>query len=274
MSETVLPLAQKATQVLAARGIENARLESELLLAHVLGVKRLDLYLQFERPLTESELESFRACVRRRLKREPLQYIIGRVQFRHVELAVDPRVLIPRPETEVLAGVVIDFVRDRFLRVIDIGTGSGAIALSIMRECPNASVVATDTSRAAAEVAERNGVRTVIGDCFEAVDGMFDVVVSNPPYIAEREHDSLQPEVRDWEPREALFADDDGLAVIKRLIAQSSRRLAENGLIALEVGSTQTSGVAELMKDAGYAGIEIIKDLAGRDRIVKAVRAS
>jgi release factor glutamine methyltransferase len=271
--EIALRLAQKAAQLFAERGIENARLESELLLAHVLGIKRLELYLQFERPLTEGELETFRSFVRRRLKREPLQYILGKVQFRHVDLAVDRRVLIPRPETEVLAGVVVDYIGDRAARVIDIGTGSGAIALSVMKECPNATVFATDISRGAAEVAESNGVHVSIGDVFASVEGEFDVVVSNPPYISESERDSLQPEVKDWEPQEALFAGNNGLSVIDRLIARSPDRLIAQGLLALEVGSTQAAAVAAMIDATGkFEKVEVIRDLAGRERIVKAVR--
>src|SRR5688572_4550251 len=146
MMEQALPLSQKAAQLLAERGIENARLEAELLLAHVLGIRRLDLYLQFERPMMENELEQFRAVVRRRLKREPLQYIVGHTQFRSLELKVDRRALIPRPETEVLVGVVLDFVGDAPARIIDIGTGTGAIAVSIAKEAPRTRVVATDVS--------------------------------------------------------------------------------------------------------------------------------
>lgn len=278
--ETLLPLAQKATQLLAERGIENARLESELLLAHVLGIKRLDLYLQFDRPLTEAQLEQFRAVIRRRLKREPLQYITGHVQFRNLELTVDGRVLIPRPETEVLAGVVIDWAnaQNRPLRAIDIGTGSGAIALSLAKECPNVSVLATDLSRGATEVAKANAeaagleLEVRVGDLWDAVpaDAKFDIVVSNPPYVKEAERDTLQPEVRDWEPANALFAGADGLDVI-RTLSRSHAHMLGSGLLALEIGADQAAEVKAILDaTASYENIQVLRDLAGRDRIVTA----
>lgn len=280
MPEIALPLAQKAAQLLAERGIENARLEAELLLADVLGIKRLDLYLQFDRPLTEAQLEQFRAVVRRRLKREPLQYITGRVQFRHIELEVDRRVLIPRPETEVLVGIVLEFIRGRSVRVLDIGTGSGAIALSIAKEAPEALLVASDVSRGAAEAAEQNAKRLGlaiefrVGDLLDVIgaDEKFDVVVSNPPYVGLNEKDELQPEVRDWEPHDALFASDDGLAVIRRL-AGSHAHLVPGGLLALEIGATQASAVCEILEATNeYRAIRVHKDLSGRERIVTAVK--
>lgn len=280
MPETALPLAQKAAQLLAERGIENARLEADLLLAHILGIKRLDLYLQFDRPLTEAQLEQFRAVVRRRLKREPLQYITGRVQFRHVELEVDRRVLIPRPETEVLVGVVLDFIRGRSVRVLDVGTGSGAIALSIAKECPGAFVVASDVSRGAAEVAERNakslglGVELRVGDLFDVIgaDEKFDVVVSNPPYVGLREKEELQPEVKDWEPHEALFAGDDGMTLYPMLTCSHAHMLP-GGLLALEIGATQAQAVKKMLEETDeYKAITVHNDLSGRERIVTAVK--
>ena len=282
-AEIALPLSQKAAQLLAERGIENARLEAELLLAHVLGIKRLDLYLQFDRPLSAAQLEHFRQVVRRRLKREPLQYITGRTQFRSLNLTTDPRALIPRPETEVLVSVVLEYVRAqaRPLRLIDIGTGSGAIALSIAKEAPNVAVHATDLSPAAAELARENAAENGIelpiwtGPLFDPVpEGeQFDIVVSNPPYIAESERPQLQPEVRDWEPASALFAGQEGLDVVRALIAASPARLTAGGLLALEIGSTQAGAVESIMRtSSSFEDIRVIRDLSGRERIVTAVR--
>lgn len=279
MVEQALPLSQKAAQLLAERGIENARLEAELLLAHVLGIRRLDLYLQFERPLQEAELERFRAAIRRRLKREPLQYIVGHTQFRSLELKVDRRALIPRPETEVLVGVVLDFVGGTRARIIDVGTGTGAIALSLAREAPQAVVVATDVSAEALALAAENAsacglsVEFRRGDLWAGAEERFDVAVSNPPYIAESERAGLQPEVRDWEPGGALFAGEDGLDVIRALVASAPARLNAGGLLALEVGSTQAAAVAELMRaTSSFEDSRVIRDLSGRERIVTAVR--
>lgn len=283
MAEEALPLAQKAAQLLGDRGIENARLESELLLAHVLGIKRLDLYLQFDRPLTEAQLEQFRQVVRRRLKREPLQYITGRAHFRSLSLAADGRALIPRPETEVLVSVVLDYIRaeGRALRLIDIGTGTGAIALSIAKEAPEVAVYATDVSPAAVALAGENavanglGIELLTGSLFDAVPdaGRFDIVVSNPPYIAEGERESLQPEVRDWEPANALFGGSDGLDVVRALIAAAPARINERGLLALEIGSTQAPEVVTLIEaSSSFENIRVIRDLSDRERIVTAVR--
>lgn len=282
-SEQALPLAQKAAQLFAERGLDNARLEAELLLAHVLGIKRLDLYLQFERPLSPAELEQFRTLVRRRLKREPLQFITGRVQFRELELMVDRRALIPRPETEVLVGEVVRFARTRSepLRCIDIGTGTGAIALSVAHECADVSVLATDVSDEALALARANGSRTgvtveyVSGDLWAAVPAgaRFDVVVSNPPYVAETERDELQPEVRDWEPAGALFGGPDGLAIVRRLIADAPRHMNNGGLLALEIGMTQAAAVYELIAaTTSFENVSVVRDLTGRDRIVTATR--
>src|SRR5690606_15636291 len=194
LAETALALAQKAAQLFRERGFENARLEAELLLAGVLGIKRLELYTQFDRPIDEQELETFRSWVRRRLK-------------------VDRRALIPRPETEVLVGVALDHLKRQAApapRVLDLGTGTGAIALAVLAEHPAATAVATDASLDALALARENAESTGLvarltlrsGDLWDAVaaDERFDVVVSNPPYVAEAEAPTLAPEVREWEP--------------------------------------------------------------------------
>jgi release factor glutamine methyltransferase len=283
--ETVLPLAQKAAQLFTERGFESARLESELLLAHVLGIKRLDLYLQFERPLTNAELEAFRALVRRRLKHEPLQYIMGRAAFRQLDLQVDRRVLIPRPETEVLVGRVISWARQQPAgqRALDIGTGSGAIALSLVHENAVEQVVATDISADAITVARANADRAGCTDRVEFREGFvwqpirsgeqFDIVISNPPYVAPEERETLQPEVREWEPHSALFAEADGLAIVREIITGAPQHLRAGGLLALEVGMTQAQRVAEELSALNaYDAVEVMRDLSGRDRVVTAVR--
>lgn len=282
MAEQAIPLAQKAAQLFSERGIDNPRLEAELLLAHVLGIKRLDLYLQFDRPLTEKQLEDFRALVRRRLKREPLQYITGRVQFRELELRVDRRALIPRPETEVLVGVVLDYARGRGapLECLDIGTGTGAIALSIAREAESVSVTATDISAEALALARNNAEDNGItidyaqGFLWDAVPAgrRFDIIVSNPPYVGETERAALQPEVREWEPEIALFAGADGLAVLQPLIEGAARQMRAGGLLALEIGVEQVARVRALVAlTESFEKIEIVRDLSGRERIIKAI---
>lgn len=286
MAVTPLDLARRAAEFMRERGLENARLEAELLLAHALGVRRLDLYLQFERPLTDAEVERFRELVRRRLRREPLQYILGEVQFRELELHVDPRVLIPRPETEVLVGEVLEWAASRgeALTAVDIGTGSGAIALSLLREGPFERVVATDRSTDALAVAAENAARTGLADRLELRHGSlweavgpgerFDVVVSNPPYVPESDRPTLAPEVSEWEPEEALFAPDDGLAILEALVDGAPDHLLPSGLLALEIGEDQGGRVlASIERRSAYTDARIVRDLAGRERIVLAAVA-
>lgn len=282
VGEKVLELAGKAAGVLRDRaGIENARLEAEQMLAAVLGLDRLGLYLQFDRPVTNEELERYRAMVRRRLKREPLQYILGTVGFRHLVLHVDARVLIPRPETEVLVGEVLSWAADRPVSsALDIGTGSGAIALSLARESNVERVVATDASEGALEVARANAERLGLADRVELrlgrtwepvrADEQFDIIVSNPPYVAETERETLQPEVRDWEPAEALFAANTGLDMLDAIVAGAPEHLRPGGLLAVEVGLGQAETVRERAQARGLRNVRIAQDLTGRDRIVLA----
>jgi release factor glutamine methyltransferase len=283
-----LELARLAADHLRARGVADGRLDAELLLAHVLGVRRLDLYLQFERPLTEEEVAAYRQAVRRRGQREPLQYIIGEAAFRELSLRVDPRVLIPRPETEVLVGEVLDWAREAArgredLVALDLGTGSGAIALSLLHEGPFARVVATDVSEGALAVAAENARMLGLGEGLELRAGSlwaavgeverFDVIVANPPYVMETERASLMPEVRDHEPAGALFAGLDGLEVVRGIVGGAPSRLVPGGLLAVEVDPGQAATVVGLASAAGLELPRVVRDLAGRARIVLAVRA-
>ncbi|HSJ05219.1 MAG TPA: peptide chain release factor N(5)-glutamine methyltransferase [Longimicrobiales bacterium] len=285
MPERALDLTRKAASVFGERGFENPRLEAELLLAGVLGVKRLDLYLQHERPVAADELERYRDYVRRRLRREPLQYILGTAAFRTLDLAVDPRVLIPRPETEVLVGEVLAWAArcGRHGAALDVGTGSGAIALSLAAEGSFAGVIASDVSPAALDVARANAARNGLEGRVEFREGSsldvvrpgerFTVIVSNPPYVADGERGLLPPEVRDHEPSAALFAGPDGLAVIADLVRQAPPALEGGGLLALEVGVGQADAVLSLMEAGGFAGVRIVPDLTGRLRVVLGERA-
>jgi release factor glutamine methyltransferase len=266
---------------LREKGFESPRLNGELLLAGTLGLKRLDLYLQFDRPLTPDELAGYRSRLRRRAKREPLQYIEGEAAFRDLRLRVDPRVLIPRSETELLVDEVLARVRGREgLHALDVGTGSGAIALSLATEGPFARVVATDVSAGALEVARANHAVAAPGAPVEFRQGSvyapvvgetFDVVASNPPYIGEGERASLDPGVRDWEPAGALFSGESGLDVIRELVAGAPAVLRPGGLLALEIGWKQAEAVAELVRGVdGFSEAVVRQDLEGRDRIVTA----
>jgi release factor glutamine methyltransferase len=278
---TIVELLPRATEYLKGKGVSEPRLNAELLLAGVFGLKRLDLYLQFDRPLQSEELAEFRARLQRRARREPLQYIEGEAAFRDLRLQVDRRVLIPRPETEVLVGEVLAWARERSaLHALDVGTGSGAIALSLATEGPFERVVAVDVSPEALQVARANHqalapavpVEFRGGSGFGPVAGeRFDVIVSNPPYIAEGERAALEPEVREWEPSQALFSGATGLELIERLIADSPSHLRPGGLLALEIGAEQIERVSRLVRQTGvYHEPRVRRDLAGRDRIVLA----
>ena len=295
-SWTILHMILWSSEYLTEKGVEAGRLDAEWLLSTALGVDRLQLYLQYDRPLSPEEREAFKPLLRRRARREPLQYIIGRAAFRQLELKTDPRVLIPRPETEVLVQEVLDWasagagsvgpVWDGGAgRVWDMGTGTGAVALSLAAEGAWTKVVATDVSPEALSVAAHNAERHDLsglvefreGSLFEPLERgeQFNVIVSNPPYIAESEKGELQPEVRDWEPPEALFAGEDGLDVIRQLVAGAPEHLVSGGLLALECGLDQAERVAADVNATGaFAAIRIRPDLTGRPRVVMAERGA
>jgi release factor glutamine methyltransferase len=269
---------------LQENGVEDGRLDAELILAHVLGIKRLDLYLQFERPLAPRELEAFKTLLRRRVKREPLQYVLGFTAFRELELKTDFRALIPRPETERLVEEVLAWSRGagENLVALDLGTGTGAIGLSLLSEGPFRQVVATDPDRNALDLARENALAMGLeprldlrhGHLFEPVSPgeTFDVVVSNPPYVPETDGDSLQPEVVEWEPPGALFAGPTGMDVLAPLVEGAQRILRAGGLLAVEVGDGQAEAVARALDGSGaYRDVKVVPDLSGRDRIVRGV---
>ena len=294
-SWTILRMILWSAKYLTEKGVEAGRLDAEWLLSAALGVDRLQLYMQYDRPLSTEEREAFKPLLRRRASREPLQYIIGRTGFRQLELKTDPRVLIPRPETEVLVQEVLDWasagpgsagrVWDGMGgRVWDMGTGTGAVALSLAAEGTWTGVVATDVSPAALSVAADNAERHELsglvefreGSLFEPLEEreQFDVIVSNPPYIADGERGALQPEIRDWEPPEALFAGEDGLDVIRQLVAGAPEHLSCGGLLALECGLGQAERIAaDLNATGAFTAVRIRPDLTGRPRVVMAERS-
>lgn len=267
------------SEYLAGKGIEDPRLNAELLLSGALGIRRLDLYLQFDRPLKDSEIATFKAQLLRRARREPLQYIAGYADFRQIRLRVDQRVLIPRPETELLVGEVLQWSSGRTaLRVLDVGTGSGAIALSLAVEGRFEQIIATDLSDAALAVAAMNleelapasSVELRQGALYEPVAGeQFDIIVSNPPYIGENERDDLDVEVREWEPGTALFSGSDGLDIIRQLVAGAADHLRTGGLLALEIGTTQAEMVSGMVEATGAFRKPVVRnDLTGRERMI------
>jgi release factor glutamine methyltransferase len=257
--------------------VDAPRLTAELLLANLLKVERVKLYMDLERPLSKEELAAYRALIQRRLAGEPTQYLIGAKEFYGRRFAVDPRVLIPRSETELLVEAALRAVpKDAPARVLDLCTGSGCIAVSIAADRPQASVWATDISHAALEVAKANAARHQVdgrvsffqGDLFSAFpeDATFDVIVSNPPYIKRGDLAALQKEVR-REPVTALDGGEDGLHLLRQIIAAALPRLKAGGLLALEIGDDQGAEVKTLLLQAGYHDVRIEKDVAQNDRL-------
>jgi release factor glutamine methyltransferase len=278
---TVLELLRWTAEHFRTKGIETARLDAEILLGFALGVDRMRLYLDFEKPVEADERARFRELVKRRAEeRLPVAYLTGVREFWSLPLAVTRDVLVPRPETETLVETVLAELPDveAELCAFDLGTGSGAIALALAKERPKLRVVAGDVSPAALAVAEQNAaalgladrVRCVAGDGFSSVLGQrFDVVVSNPPYLAEGEAGGLAPELR-HEPHSALFAGPDGAALLRRIVHEAPRVLAPGGLLALELSPEQADEVTQCLGQCGYDGAKLHRDLAGRPRVVSA----
>jgi release factor glutamine methyltransferase len=261
-----------AAEYLERKGVDSPRLDAELLLSHALGLSRIELYTQHDRPLTEAERASARALVERRGRREPLAYVLGEWGFRRLTLRTDARALVPRPETEIVVERALALIAEvEAPRVVDVGTGSGAIALAIADERPDARVVATDVSvealALARENAERCGLAVELREAslLDGVAGPLDLVVSNPPYVLASELGGLQPEVRDFEPRVATIADGQTEALVRAAAAA----LAPGGALVLEVHEGHATQVAALLEDAGYSGLATTRDLAGRDRVVE-----
>jgi release factor glutamine methyltransferase len=259
-----------AVIAIAAGGSDTPRLDAELLLAGALGVERVALVTDPRREVAGPAVRAFQDAVRRRSAgREPVAYILGRRGFRYLELAVDPRVLVPRPETELLVEVGLELPAGA--RVVDVGTGSGAVALALKHERPDLDVVGAEVSADALAVARANATRLgldvqlVHGDLLAGV-GEVDAVLSNPPYVAERERATLAPEIVRHEPPGALFAGADGLDVIRRLVPAAARSGA--ALLAIEVGAGQAAAVGELVRDAGFERVDARRDLAGIERVV------
>jgi len=278
---TILELLRWTADHFAAKGIDSARLDAECLLAHVLGVPRLRLYMDFDQPVGPRDRAAYRELVRRRAtERVPVAQLTGVKEFWSLALKVTPDVLVPRPDTETLVGAALERKPDRLaeLRVLDVGTGSGAVALAIAVERPRAHLVATDISHAALEIARENAdglgvgdrIRWEIGHLYEPVVGQrFDLIVSNPPYVAESQRASLPPELA-HEPEVALFGGGDGTLLLAPLVAGAGALLSPGGALALELGPEQADRVARWCGEAGLEDVKIHRDLARRARAVSA----
>jgi len=282
-SKTVLQLIKATTELFAKHRVDSPRLEAELLLAHVLGVERIQLYVRFDQPLAEVEVARYRELVKRRGRHEPVHYILGHREFWTVDLQVERGVLIPRPDTECLVEEAVAYLKANpaATRVADVGTGSGAIAIALAKELPTLTVFAGDLAevplRVAADNAKKNEVAErvtvvradLLTPLAAAAGGPFDVLVSNPPYVAEHELATLEPHVRDWEPREALVGGSDGLDVVRALVAQLASGLVPGGAAFIEIGSSQGDAAKALLQPY-FAEVRVRRDYAQLDRVLVA----
>jgi release factor glutamine methyltransferase len=276
-----------ATQRLSAGGIDNPRLDAEVLLAHCLNMSRAQLVLANDLPSAPADLRRFETLLQRRLAREPVAYITGTQEFWSLDFAVTPDVLIPRPDTERLVEVALLCTAKSAAvkppQIVDLCTGSGAVAVSLARELPLAQIYATDNSPAALALARRNAeahqvaarVKFFAGDLFHAMvpppEAGFDLIVTNPPYVRRAEIATLAPEVSRWEPRAALDGGNDGLDFYRRIAAAAPDYLAEWGVLALEIGADMAREVSAICAETGrYREIEVFQDYAGRDRVILA----
>lgn len=279
---TVLEIIKRTTEFLATKGVASPRLNAELLLGHVIGRRRMQLYLEFERPLTAAELDQLRPLVRRRGQQEPLQYVLGEAEFRGLRLKVDRRALIPRPETELLVELVHTWAGTQapVLRALDLGTGSGAIAAALATLWPGAAVVAAERCPEALALARENfaalglegRIQPVAATWFDGVPtGPYDAIVSNPPYLTAAEVAATAPEVREHEPRAALEAPEEGLADLRAILEAAPGYLRPGGLLALETGCDHRAALCARLQAAGFQSVAAHQDLTGRDRFILAV---
>jgi release factor glutamine methyltransferase len=274
---TVLEVLQATTAYFKKHNVENPRLNAEHLLAHVLGRKRIELYLEFERVLTESELAPLRNLVKRRSEGEPLQHLLGTTEFCGLTFLCDKRAMVPRPETEELVELVESKIENRELRIVDVGTGSGVIALTLAVKFPDAEILAVDISDDALALAQENAGRVKLADrvrflksnLLENVEGCFDVIVANLPYISIQDRQSLSREVL-HDPEVALFASAQGDELVRELIAQAPSQLRPGGMLALEIGIGQSEALLSALAEKNYRDISFKNDYSGVKRFLYA----
>ena len=282
---TIIKLIRWAASYLKSHDIDSPRATGEILLAHALHLNRIDLYLKYDQPLVANELQAFKKLIKRRVRREPVAYIVGVKEFWSLDLEVNTAVLIPRPETECLVEAALDLISEKSSRppqrILDLGTGSGAIVLALASQQPRHTYFASDRFRSAVELAWRNAVRHdlcqkihfFVGDWLSSLNNAkpgFDLIVSNPPYIPGRVIGELQPEIHQYEPIAALNGDADGLACYRNIIGAAHRHLACGGMLLLEIGHDQQEDIRQIVADSDqYEGFSCSKDYSGYDRVVK-----
>lgn len=275
---TLLEILRKSEAFLREQNISEARLDAEHLIAHRLGCSRMEIYLQFDRPMTEDILKDLRKDVLRRSRREPLAYILGNAHFFDLELRVGPGVLIPRPETEELVEKVLTRTNPEAGTILDLCTGSGAIAIALKQRFPKAHVTGVDISEEALSYARKNAdhygidVEWICRDWRESLLESYDLIVANPPYLRESEWNEAEPEVKDYEPKLALTAEDEGHREIEGMIEQCYKTLTEGGLLALETGISDADRYLDLAKKVGYKTSSAERDLSDRQRFFFAVK--
>jgi release factor glutamine methyltransferase len=283
---TIQKLLTWVTEYLTQKGVDSPRLSAELLLSNVLGLKRIELYTQYNKVVAQEQLDRLRDLVKRAGLHEPVAYLVGKTEFYSIEFELTPDCLIPRPETELLVQKSIDFLRKRTgpQHVCDLCTGCGVIAVAIAKNVPDAKVVATDISEPALAVANRNIEKHKLAERIELRHGdlvdplvpqldQFDLIACNPPYVSAAEYEALDKNVKDYEPRIALYAGQDGLDLYRKIVEKVSQFLKPDGILLLEIGYEQGPAVRDLLEQTGtFAQIRIDKDLQTHNRVVTAVR--
>jgi release factor glutamine methyltransferase len=287
---TIQKLLNWAVEYLTEKGIDSPRLSAELLLSYVIGLKRIDLYTQFDKTVSKEQLDKLHELVKRAAQHEPVAYLVGKTEFYSLELNVTSDCMVPRPETELLVERAIEFLRTRTGKqfVCDLCTGCGCVAIAIARNCPDESIIATDICDAALSVAAENiekhqlggRVKLLCGDLFDPiVPGLdvekFDLIVCNPPYVSAAEFEKLDKTVKDYEPKLALFAGEDGLDIYRRIFEKADAFLKPDAALMLEIGYSQGQAVKELLEGTAYfSNITIEKDFSDNDRIITAIKTS
>jgi len=287
---TIQKLLNWITGYFTEKGVDAPRLSAELLLSHLISLKRIELYTNFDRAVEKKLLDKLHSLVERATKHEPVAYLIGKTEFYSIELIVSPKCMIPRPETELLVGRAIELLRARtgIQLVCDIGTGSGCIAIAIAKNHPNVEIIATDISEDALELAAQNTqihqlqnkIALIQGDLFEPIASQyqgknFDLIVCNPPYVSPQEYKKLDKNVKDYEPKSALYAEQKGLEFHKRITREAEKFLKPGGAVMLEISYNQGQAVREMLEKQGtFTNIKVEKDLQDNDRIAAAIKKS
>lgn len=280
---TILELLKVSTEHLKSKGFDNPKTSCEILLSHALGMKRLDLYLNFDKPVSDQEREQFREMYRRRLEHEPLQYITGETEFMSLPFMVNKHVLIPRPETELVVEETVKRMKESWgetpVEALDIGTGCGNIAVSLAHYLPGSRIFGIDINPEAVETAKQNAETNNLSDRteFSVIDIMgcdpesynsLNLIISNPPYVLESDRPTLTKQVIDFEPHEALFAGEDGLIFYETISGLAASWLCTDGILVFETGYNIGPQIQEIVENEGFSDVELMKDYAGHDRII------